>query len=134
VAEEIDPFSPVDTPPAAARDLGFIEAPGGIIVPINRTRVSAKEVFTAIQDALATDYDGLNPRMSGLSKNEAAMMSLANKAQDGDIESIKYLHDRMMGKPVQSTFNLNATADLKDFLSELSQKDAPISDEDVFDV
>lgn len=116
--EDTDPFSPV----IVVRP-GFIEATGGILVPINRARVSAKEVVAAIQDALTTDYDGEDPRLAGLSKNEAAVMALAREAQDGSLEAIRYLHDRMMGKPIQSTFSLNATADLKDFLSELAGKE-----------
>jgi len=98
----------------------------GIVVPTGRERLNAQTIVDNIRDALSTNYNGLDSRLKGYTKHEAAVLKQAEAAQDGDLDSLKYLHDRMMGRPVQSTLNIGVTTDLKNFLASLENPEAPI--------
>ena len=105
-------------------DGAVAETRGGIVLPTGRRRVSAQDVIEQLRDVLSTDYDGTDDKKIGLTKGEAALLSMAEIAQDGDVETIKYLHDRLMGKPTQTTLNVGLTADLKSFLGGLVDEPA----------
>lgn len=93
---------------------------GGIVIPLGRKPVDAKTIVDDLKKALATDYDGLDPTLKGLTKQEAGRMLLARKVQAGDIEAIKYVDDRIIGKPVQQINSMNVSATLQEFLDGIS--------------
>ena len=93
----------------------------GIPIPTGRKPVSANEIMDKLKSELAKDYEGPNPALIGLSKGEAALKLLADKAADGDIESLKLIMDRTMGKSVQQVQNLNVNTTLVEFLEQLKK-------------
>lgn len=93
---------------------------GGIVIPLGRKPVDAKTIVDDLKKALATDYDGLDPTLKGLTKQEAGRMVLARRVQEGDIEAIKYVDDRIIGKPVQQINSMNVSATLQEFLDGIS--------------
>ena len=94
----------------------------GIIVPTGRKPVSAQDILITLQNVLAVEYDGNDESKKGLTMFDAALVEQARKASDGDLEALKFLVERVGGKPVQQVNNFNVNADLKDFLSGLVKK------------
>jgi len=56
---------------------------------------------------------------------EAALVTAAEKAADGDLDALTRILDRLLGKPVQQTITASGT--LKEFLDELAKSDPPTS-------
>jgi hypothetical protein len=102
----------------------------GFIIPAGKKRVSAQDVVEQLRDVLSTAYTGTDPKKAGLTKGEAALLKMAEMAQDGDVECVKYLHDRLMGKPTQTNLNVGVTADLKSFLGALTDEPIDVEAED----
>lgn len=135
-------MNPLDSIFSPVADVIFSPADGvmvmeGIIVPTGRERLNAQMIVDNIRDALSTLYNGRDTRLKGYTKHEAAVLKQAEAAQEGDLDSLKYLHDRLMGRPVQSTLSLGVTTDLKTFLAGLEDPEEPIKiehGEGVFDV
>lgn len=93
---------------------------GGIVIPLGRKPVDPKMILDDLKKSLATDYDGKDPTLKGLTKQEAGRMILARRVQEGDIEAIKYVDDRIIGKPVQQINSMNVSATLQEFLDGIS--------------
>jgi len=93
---------------------------GRFVIPVGRRQVSAMDIVEALKDALSTAYTGKDPNKRGLSKGEAALLAVAEKAQDGDESAFEFLLNRLMGKPIQQVNQMNVSASLKEFLDGLS--------------
>ena len=107
---------------ADAQQVEIIVASGGIPIPVGRRQFSALDVVELVKNALATDYNGLDPKKQGMSKGAAAFLKLAEEAQDGDKAALDFLLDRFIGKPVQQTKNLNVSASMAEFLAALENE------------
>ena len=107
---------------ADAQQIEIIVASGGIPIPVGRRQFSALDVVELVKNALATDYNGLDPKKQGMSKGAAAFLKLAEEAQDGDKAALDFLLDRFIGKPVQQTKNLNVSASMAEFLAALENE------------
>ena len=93
---------------------------GGIIIPLGRKPVAPKTIVDNLTKALALPYEGKDPTLQGLTKDEASAIVVARKAEAGDMEAIKYLHDRVIGKPVQQINSMNVSTTLQEFLDGIS--------------
>ncbi len=94
----------------------------GIAVPTGRKPVSAADIISTFQNVLALEYDGSDESKKGLTMFDAALVEQVRKASDGDLDALKFLVERVGGKPVQQVNNFNVNADLKDFLAGLVKK------------
>jgi hypothetical protein len=113
---------------------GVIELPGGIIVPIGGRRMTSAQFLEQLTNALSTPYSGRDPIKYGhLTKGEAALLKLAEAAQDGDQEAFEFLVERLIGKPVQQINQMNVTASLKEFLGALAVECAVVEVTDPFE-
>lgn len=92
---------------------------GGEIVPTGRKPVSASEIIEMFQTELSKEYTGDKKEKKGLTKGQAMILALADKAADGDVEAIGKILDRIIGKPIQQVQNFNVTSTWKEFLDEL---------------
>jgi hypothetical protein len=91
----------------------------GHIIPTGKKPVTGQQLIDSLSDALTELYDGEDPSKMGMTRKEAAMTAWARKAADGDLDAIRMLADRILGKPIQQVNSLNVTTDLKSFLSSL---------------
>lgn len=105
---------------AYAKDSPIAVVNGKLVIPVGRRQVSAMDIVEALKDALSTAYTGKDPAKRGLTKGEAALLSIAENAQDGDAGAFEFLLNRLMGKPVQQVNQMNVSASLKEFLEGLS--------------
>ena len=102
--------------------IGYID---GIPVPTGRKAITAQDVMAQLKDALMTEYTGDDPNKRGMTKAQAMTLSVAERAQDGDLAAIDNILNRLYGKPVQAIQNLNVQATLSEFLDELNRKPQP---------
>jgi hypothetical protein len=91
----------------------------GEIIPTGKRPVSAADIMERLQTELDMEYTGKDERSIGLTKSQAILRALSDKAADGDLEAARMLLDRIMGKPVQQVQSLNLNTSLKEFLDEL---------------
>lgn len=85
-----------------------------------------------MKSALSSPYNGKDPKKLGMSKGEAAFLSLAEFAQEGDVTALETLLNRLLGKPIQQINSLNVSASLSEFLGSLAaemEKVEPFADE-----
>lgn len=101
-------------------------------MPTGQKQLTGLDIVEQLKNALSTPYTGEDPRKIGLTKGAAALLALAEKAQDGDGSALELLLNRLMGKPVQQVNQLTASASLKEFLDHLSLEVAKV--ENPFDV
>jgi hypothetical protein len=97
-------------------------------------RYTPAEIVEHLKSALASDYTGRDINKLGMTKGEAAFLSVAESAQDGDISALEALLNRLLGKPVQQVNALNVSASLSEFLGGLAaemDKADPFIDVDV---
>lgn len=52
---------------------------------------------------------------------EIIILQIATKAVRGDLEAAKLIHDRMEGKPLQTSQNLNVEMSYSEFLDKLDE-------------
>lgn len=86
----------------------------------NRRQITTVEIIQHLESALSSNYDGVDPKKFGLTKAEAAFLSLAEQAQDGNSDALEVLLNRLMGKPMQQINSLTVTASLSEFLGGLA--------------
>lgn len=98
----------------------------GVQIPIQKNLVTATEVVTQINKSLNTPYTGKDIKKLSLNKAEAAYLSIAERAQDGDISALDFLLDRTVGKVAQQVNNVNVTASLQEFLTSIEKEEQPI--------
>lgn len=65
-------------------------------------------------------------RFIGMTKAEVAAHRYATAAAQGDMEAIKFIHDRVLGKPKQQTENLNLDLSMQDYLKIFREEDRAI--------
>lgn len=92
---------------------------GGEIIPTGKKPISASEIMDGLQTALSREYRGKDQNKIGLTKAEAMLDSLADKAADGDLDAISKTLDRVLGKPIQQVQSLNVNTSLTEFLDQL---------------
>lgn len=82
--------------------------------------------------AMALPYDGspdptgeiyLEPEYTGLTNIEVACIKQAKKAAAGDLESLRFTVERLLGKPKQSVEQTSVTMSLKEYLETLDLGD-----------
>lgn len=72
-----------------------------------------------MREAMNLPYDGLDPRYKGLTKGEALVIDLIDKASLGDKDARKEVLDRVLGRPVQNIKSLSVKGTLEQFLDQL---------------
>ena len=68
--------------------------------------------------SLAMPYEGDEPEFQGLSNLEVTFIQLAKKSASGDLPSINAILDRAVGKPKQTSENLNASISLTELVKQ----------------
>lgn len=66
---------------------------------------------------------GLEPELFGHTKLEVAMIRLMRRAAGGDLDAVKIVLDRLMGKPEQLSKTFEVKGTYKDFLEVLAKKE-----------
>lgn len=78
-----------------------------------------------MRETLNLPYDGEDERCTGLTKGEAMIIQLVNKASDGDTACRTELLDRLMGRAQQNVRSVSLTGNLADFLDGMP--DGPVA-------
>lgn len=87
---------------------------GGLPSLTNKEIISKPGVQKLLEVVMSMDYEGegdpkgLEPELFGHSKMEVMMLRLARKAAAGDEWAVKLVTERLLGKPKQTTENINA--------------------------
>ena len=89
----------------------------GVPIISGSTEVRMKDLLI---EAMNLPYDGEDARYAGLTKGEALVIDLVDKASLGDTTARKEVLDRALGKPVQNIKSLNVRGSLEDLLDNLS--------------
>ena len=108
----------------------------GLPVPVNGSVISKDALHQMARTTLSTPYEptkadednGLAERYAGLTKGEVMYLRLASAAASGDVDAVKILLDRTLGKPVMHTENKNLNINYKDYLEEIAKKEQEIED------
>ena len=93
----------------------------GTLVPTGPRQLSPSEIVSQIREVVARKYTGEDETKWGMSLLEAALVSAAEKAAEGDLDALNKILDRLLGKPIQQT--IQATGTLREFLDELANAD-----------
>lgn len=102
--------------------------------PVFREAITKENVISLKTAALSSPYIGLKDpdgsyidefeeEYDGRTCAEVIALRQAQKAARGDIEHIKYLEDRVLGKPTQHNQNLNYTVNWKDLVASINVVD-----------
>jgi len=97
----------------------------GTMLPVGPRGLSPSEIVSSIREIVARKYKGEDESKWGMTMLEAALVTAAEKAADGDLDALTRILDRLLGKPVQQTITASGT--LKEFLDELAKSDTPTS-------
>lgn len=97
----------------------------GTMLPVGPRGLSPSEIVSSIREIVARRYAGPDESKWGMTMLEAALVTAAEKAADGDLDALTRILDRLLGKPVQQTITASGT--LKEFLDELAKSDPPTS-------
>ena len=92
---------------------------GGVRIPVRATGLAPAEILQTIQGAVGRKYEGRDVKKHGMTLLEAALVSAAEQASEGDLEALEKLLNRLLGKPVQQV--LTATGSLRDFLDTVGK-------------
>jgi len=108
---------------------GYLVTPSGLKVPVNRVHNIKEALHSIIEHTFLEPYDGKNTKLIGKTKIEAAILCSVDQAAEGNTSELHELLNRVMGMPKQSSENINVTANLADFLSDLEQNNPPTAEE-----
>ena len=97
----------------------------GEVLPVGPRGLSPSEIVGQIREVVARKYTGEDETKWGMSLLEAALVTAAEKAAEGDLDALNKILDRLLGKPIQQT--IQATGTLREFLDELANSDTPTS-------
>jgi len=97
----------------------------GTTLPTGPRGLSPSEIVANIREVVARKYIGEDETKWGMSLLEAALLTAAEKAADGDLDALSRILDRLLGKPIQQT--IQATGTLREFLDELANSDTHAS-------
>lgn len=64
----------------------------------------------------------------GYAKGEVMSLREAQMAAEGDLDAIRHINDRILGKPKQQIDNLNVSISYKDYLEELANAHTPVAE------
>ena len=110
-------------------------------MPVLRYRnVVKKEALAELKrHALSQHYEGewcdilqcyiIDPRFEGMTKVEVMEHRLIDKAVSGNIEAIKEVNDRLLGKPKQQVESKNLNITYEDYLLELARQEGILNDD-----
>lgn len=87
-------------------------------VPV-RPKPTKDRLKECLDLSLDFPYDGHDPRYVGLTKGEAMMVELVDRATRGDYAALKEVLDRSLGKPIQNIRSVSVRATLEEFLDGL---------------
>lgn len=106
----------------------------GIPRPHTDWLLPKNRIDDVLMAAMALPYDGspdpnmpgeiiLEPEYVGLTNIEVACIKQAKKAASGDLESLKFTVERLLGKPKQQVEQTTVTMSLKEYLETLDMAD-----------
>lgn len=72
-----------------------------------------------MQEVLNLPYTGSHPDYQGLTKGEAMILAMTDRAAAGDLDAVKEILDRIMGRPTQSIQSVKVTGTLEEFLDAM---------------
>lgn len=98
-------------------------SPVVVTVPM-LTKSQIGDMATAAISLLYNDPLGLEPEFHGLTNAEVMMIRVARRAAAGDFSATDMILDRVLGKPKQSSENVNVKVTYEDFLREQAAKEA----------
>jgi hypothetical protein len=106
---------------------------GGRVVPVGPRHLSPSEIVSTLKDIVSMPYEGPDARKIGMSLLEAAFLTAAEQAADGDTDALEKILSRLIGKPVQQIVSASGT--LKEFLDVIGRSEpAPASSPAAIDV
>lgn len=91
----------------------------GLPIPTGKRQATGREIMESMTNALSSEYSGSDARKKGLTKYEAMLLSLSERAQEGDLHAIESILDRILGRPIQQVNSMNVSATLHEFLDTL---------------
>lgn len=104
----------------------------GVPHPYTEMRIPKSQVDNVLLAALNLPYDGcydpvtgeaiLEAEFDGLNYLEVGMIKMARRAASGDMDSFKYLVDRVAGKAKQAIETTNVNLTLQDVLSQMESQ------------
>lgn len=126
----------------------------GIPRPFTDWLLPKNKIDEVILASFALPYEGtfndrleeivLEPEYEGLTNIEVACIKQAKKAASGDLESLRFTIERILGKPKQAVEQTTVTMSLKEYLENLDigqvidavveENKMPIIEEDSWDV
>jgi hypothetical protein len=105
----------------------------GIPFPVLRQPVTPKRMISLLAAALAAPYVPFNSpdggidddemQFLGLTNGEVGALKAARNYARGDLESAKFVHDRLIGKAKQQIETTNMNLTFQDYLSELNRQE-----------
>lgn len=114
------------------KPVSLIKWVNGIPVPYTEWVVDKTKIDSVFLTALSLPYTGredpitgqthIEPRFVGLTNIEVAAIRQAERSAEGELESLKFLTDRVLGKAKQQIDTTNVNISLNDFLSSMSEQ------------
>jgi len=104
--------------------------PEGMPIPYTKWVLPKSRIDDVFMASLSLPYEGeydletgealpIPPRFQGLTNIEVAAIKAAERASRGDIETLKFLVERLQGKPKQQVENTNVNISLTDLLKSI---------------
>lgn len=105
----------------------------GVPVPVYSEPYTKATVNSLIAASMAHEYEPIKykcdygcvcvpadeQRFQGMTNGEVMVIKLAERAAQGNFESVREIFDRMLGKPKQETQNINVGMTYEDFVKSL---------------
>lgn len=99
-------------------------------IPYTKWVLPKSRIDDVFMASLSLPYEGeydletgealpIPPRFQGLTNIEVAAIKAAERASRGDIETLKFLVERLQGKPKQQVENTNVNISLTDLLKSI---------------
>lgn len=135
------PFRSKDAAAPAGVRRKLIKWVNGVPLPVDSEIIPADKdnVKKLMEAAASLPYEGegswlgLEPELFGHTKLEVMMIRLMKQAASGDMDAIKIVLDRLMGKPEQISKSMEVTGTYKEFLELLDKKDKADEPETIID-
>jgi len=117
----------------------YIDWEDGMPVLKYRNVVKKEAIEELTRHAMSQAYEGEwepllqcyieDPRFKGMMKAEVMRHKLIDKATKGDIDAIKLIDERLLGKPKQSVESKNMHITYEDYLMELAKQEGVLPDD-----
>lgn len=117
----------------------YVDWEDGMPVVRYKNVVRKEAINELTRHALSQPYEGewdpvekcfvIDPRFEGMTKAEVIEHRLVDKAAAGNVEAIKEIKDRLMGKPKQQVESKNLNISYEDYLTELARSEGMLDDE-----